>query len=100
MISTVKANYSNGVLTPLEPLDLQEGSEVTLHIENAPSPEQTPYPSKDVVPTAEPRQESVMEMFARIRESVPESAWSDLPTDGAMNVRHYLYGRPKENEAT
>ena len=99
MISTVKANYSNGVLTPLEPLDLQEGSEVTLHIQDGPSPEQIPHPSKDAVPTA-PRQESVAEMFARIRESAPESVWSDLPSDGAMNVRHYLYGKPKENEAT
>ncbi len=99
MISTVKANYSNGVLTPLEPLDLREGSEVTLHIENAPSPKRTPRPSTDAIPTAY-TQESVAEMFARIHESVPESVWSDLPDDGAMNVRHYLYGKPKENEDT
>ena len=99
MISTIKANFSNGVLVPLEPLDLREGSEVTLHIENGPSLERTPHLSKDAVPPA-PSQESVVEMFARIRESIPESAWRDLPADGAMNVRHYLYGRQKENEGT
>ena len=98
MISTVKANFSNGVLTPLEPLDLQEGSEVTLHIENDPSQEQTPSPLKDADSISH-EQESVTELFARIRESVPESAWDNLPTDGAMNVRHYLYGKPKENGA-
>ena len=97
MISTVKANFSNGVLIPLEPLDLHEGAEVTLHIENGPSPDRTSHPSRDT-DLPDPSQESVTEMFARIRESVPESAWHDLPADGAMNVRHYLYGRPKENE--
>lgn len=99
MISTIKASFSNGVLIPLESLDLREGSEVTLHIENDSSMEGTPHPSKDVASPA-PSQESVADMFARIRESVPESAWRNLPADGAMNIRHYLYGRPKENEGT
>ena len=29
MTTTVKATYANGVLTPVEPLDLEEGEEVT-----------------------------------------------------------------------
>ena len=33
MIANVRARYSNGVLTPLEPLDLEEGKEVTLSID-------------------------------------------------------------------
>ena len=28
MIAKVKARYTNGVLTPLEPLDLEKGAEV------------------------------------------------------------------------
>ena len=28
MIANVKARYANGVLAPLEPLDLEEGAEV------------------------------------------------------------------------
>ena len=36
MIANVRATYSNGVLTPLEPLDLEEGKEVTLSIDPAP----------------------------------------------------------------
>ena len=28
MITNVKARYSNGVLVPLEPLDLKEGEEI------------------------------------------------------------------------
>ena len=33
MIASVKARYENGVLTPLEPLDLEDGKEVTVSIE-------------------------------------------------------------------
>jgi predicted DNA-binding antitoxin AbrB/MazE fold protein len=32
MITKVRARYANGVLTPLEPLDLEEGAEVELDI--------------------------------------------------------------------
>ena len=33
MTTHVKARYANGVLTPLEPLDLEEGAEVTVLVE-------------------------------------------------------------------
>ena len=46
----------------------------------------------------DPDAPSISELFKQIRESVPESAWSDLPTDGAKNYKHYLYGWPKEDE--
>ena len=39
MIANVKARFSNGVLTPLEPLDLKEGEEVTVSIADAQSPD-------------------------------------------------------------
>ena len=33
MTSAIKAQYSNGTLTPLEPLDLEEGAEVVISID-------------------------------------------------------------------
>ena len=33
MITTVKARYTNGALVPLEPLDLKEGEEILLTVE-------------------------------------------------------------------
>lgn len=39
MIRTVNARYAKGILTPLEPLELEEGAEVVLNIELAPSPD-------------------------------------------------------------
>ena len=41
MIANVKARYSNGALVPLEPLDLEEGKEVTVSIEEGGSPEES-----------------------------------------------------------
>ena len=35
MIANVKARYSNGALVPLVPLDLEEGEEVMVSIEDA-----------------------------------------------------------------
>ena len=31
-------------------------------------------------------------------ESVPIEEWDKLPTDGAANLDHYLYGTPKRSE--
>ena len=86
MIASVKARYANGVLTPLEPLDLEEGKEVVVSIADAP-----------LEPLAK-KSESVLEMFQRLRESVPPDTWDDLPTDLVKNKKYYLYGHPKETD--
>ena len=84
MITNVKARYTNGVLTPLEPLDLEEGKEVMVSIDEAPQPILTG--------------ESILEMFERVRKSYPPDMWDGLPTDLVKNKKHYLYGHPKEEE--
>ena len=82
MVTIVKATYANGVLTPLEPLDLDEGREVMVSIDDA--------------PPAAGEHESLVEMFDRLHESFPTDASDDLPTDFAENYKHYLYGWPKD----
>ena len=84
MKANVKARYANGVLTPLEPLDIEEGREVVVSIEDA--------------PLRANGKESILEMFERLRESVPPDTWDNLPTDLVKNKKHYLYGHPKEAE--
>ena len=39
MIMNVRARYSEGVLTPLEQLDLEEGAGVAVSVEDTPSPD-------------------------------------------------------------
>ena len=87
MTRTVRATYANGVLTPQEPLDIEEGTQVMVSIEDV--------PVSDGAPSGEPHSESLLEMFDRLRESVPPGAWDDMPVDGAKNYKHYLYGHPK-----
>lgn len=82
MIANFKARYENGVLTPLEPLDLEEGKEVVVSIRDAPS-------------------RGLAAIVAKVKElqnDIPPEAWDDLPTDLARNKKHYLYGHPKEED--
>ena len=39
---------------------------------------------------------SILAMFRESRESTPESAFDALPSDGAKNYKHYVYGWPKK----
>ena len=82
MIAKVKARYVNGALLPLEPLELEEGREVVISIEDG-----------QVLNSAE---DSVLEMFERLHQSAPPGTWDGLPADGAKNIDHYLYGAPKD----
>ena len=84
MITKVKAKYVDGVLTPLEPLDLEEGTEVMLSVE----PEQAPKGGLS----------AIVEMVDKLRESYPPDMWDGLPTDLAKNKKHYLYGHAKEED--
>ena len=83
MALRLTAEYINGSLKPLEPLDLKEGTVVTLYIEEQDQSKQ---------------HESVLEMTDRLLQSAPADAWDNTPADGAKNYRHYLYGHPKEEE--
>lgn len=83
-MSAVRAKYENGVLTPLEPLDLEEGAEVMVLVESA--------------PVAKQGLAAIVEMIDKMRETYPPDTWDGLPTDLAKNKKHYLYGHPKEEE--
>jgi hypothetical protein len=38
----------------------------------------------------------IWEVAVEIGAGVPEKEWAKVPKDGAKNLRHYLYGAPKE----
>lgn len=92
MITNVKAKYSNGALVPMEPLDLEEGDEVMVSVEDPPTrmSEETPVLKRGLV--------GVVERVLEMQKEIPAEAWDDLPTDLAKNKKHYLYGHPKEEE--
>ena len=80
MALRLRAEYTNGTLRPLEPLDLEEGAVVTLAIEEEDNCR---------------KPHSALEIADRIRRSGPPAIWNDMPTDASKNYRHYLYGHRK-----
>ena len=84
MITNVRARYSNGVLTPQEPLDLEDGKEVVVSIEDEP---QVLGGLASVVAKAK-----------ELQRDISPDAWDDLPSDLSKNKKHYLYGHPKESD--
>ena len=90
MMANVKARYANGVLTPLEPLDLEDGAEVTVSIAGA------RVATGANTPVAKRGLAAIAERVSELHKSMPPGAWDDLPADLAQNKKHCLYGRPKD----
>jgi predicted DNA-binding antitoxin AbrB/MazE fold protein len=78
MAITVEAIYENGVLKPAEPLPLQEQEKVRI--------------------TVEARQPSLAERIVARARALPPETLDRLPTDGASQHDHYIYGTPKRPE--
>ena len=89
MTTSVRARYSNGVLTPLEPLDLEEGQEVRVSLE------------RDPRKMIEEKEGPLLRILRKIQERQAKlslDTWDNLPTDLVKNKKHYLYGHPKEED--
>ena len=89
MITNVKARFMNGALVPLEPLDLEEGREVTVSVDETP---------REI---GEQKEGPLLRILQKVQErqaELPADTWDGLPTDLVKNKKHYLYGHPKEKE--
>lgn len=82
MTQHLKAIYEGGVFRPLEPVQLAEHQEVNLLLE---TPDET-RPGAD---------RPIWEFAAELVRDIPEGALNALPTDGAAQHDHYLYGAAK-----
>ena len=117
-MATIRARYEKGVLTPLEPLDLEEGREVDIYVPNDgerretaanggvppvnPTPDDSdtlPVDSVDPFDTEEPPSNvhPTLWWIANLHKKYP-GAFDDLPPDLSINYKHYLYGHPKVSE--
>ncbi len=45
--------------------------------------------------TADQDHRPIWEVIEEISSQAPMATWDDVPTDGSINVDHYLYGAPK-----
>jgi hypothetical protein len=48
--------------------------------------------------TEEPKRQTLLDKLEAISKRVPDEVWEKLPTDGAENIDHYLYGAPKKKK--
>lgn len=112
MRKTIKANFINGALVPLEPCDLNDGDEVLVqvHVANGTAAEpriQQPdsvdklaeadgQPSEDEPST--PKGHPILARVEAIKENLRHLEQPDeMPANAAKNYKHYLYGWPKES---
>ena len=54
--------------------------------------------SHRIIPPEDPEMPTLLHVLAEIRKKYPEDIWDNVPTDGAKNMHHYLYGRPKVDD--
>ena len=87
MTTTVKATYANGVFTPQEPVDLEEGAQVMVSLDGLP-----PDPAE----TAEEGGASLLSLIEELHASALVGKPDDRPADLAEHYKHYLYGHPKD----
>jgi hypothetical protein len=40
----------------------------------------------------------IWEEIVELMQDVPEEEWANLPADGSVNLDHYLYGAPRQQE--
>ena len=121
-MATIRARYEKGVLTPLEPLDLEEGREVDVYVPVLEQLQQpagetstplednvTPENTSDAVPSPIWEEGDIdldnppsnvhptLWWIANLHKKYP-GAFDDLPPDLSINYKHYLYGHPKVSE--
>ncbi len=45
-----------------------------------------------------PKKQTLLDKLETISKRVPDEVWEKLPSDGAENIDHYLYGAPKKTK--
>ena len=89
MTTIVRATYANGVFTPVEPVDLEEGAEVMVSMDGAP---------RGSSETANGGGSSLLDLIEELHASELVRDAGDRPVDLAEHYKHYLYGHPKDED--
>jgi predicted DNA-binding antitoxin AbrB/MazE fold protein len=88
MTITIDATYEDGVLKPSQPLPLSEHAQVRVTVE--PQMEAAEQSPNNEVP--------LWEQILSLTRDLPPEAFEGLPSDGASQHDHYLYGSPKRTD--
>ena len=81
----IKAHFRGGVFVPEEAIELEDGCEATVEI-------------NDQTSALRPGLLGIVDKVNELHQSMPEDAWDDVPTDLAKNKKHHLHGHPREED--
>jgi predicted DNA-binding antitoxin AbrB/MazE fold protein len=90
MSITIDATYEDGVLKPAQPLPLAEHAQVRVTVEESLATRALELDFGDDLEGP-----SLAEELIALGNALPEEVVSKLPTDGASQHDHYIYGTPK-----
>jgi len=76
MATHIRARYVDGALIPFPPLDLEEGCQLDITVEQ----ESRPHTFAEY-----------LEWLGQLQDSVPTDNWDELPADGAQRFRDHRH---------
>ena len=85
----MSANIEQAILDKLHTLPDTKQREVLAMVEA--------LSEKDREAVSEETHRSIGEIFEELSSQIPLEEWAELPSDGAEQHDHYLYGSPKRN---
>jgi hypothetical protein len=87
----MSANSERAILEKIQALPDEKQQEVLALVDKMLKEEQEPRPRENVRP--------IWEIITELSSEIPVEEWAKLPTDGAEQHDHYLYGSPKRRNS-
>jgi hypothetical protein len=87
----MSANSERAILEKIQALPDEKQQEVLALVDKMLKEEQEPRPRENVRP--------IWEIISELSSEIPIEEWAKLPTDGAEQHDHYLYGSPKRRNS-
>ncbi|MDE2988659.1 MAG: antitoxin family protein [Chloroflexota bacterium] len=82
MATRIRARYVDGALIPFPPLDLEEGCQLDITVEQESRPQTFA---------------EYLEWLKHLQDTVPANKWDELPADGAQRFRDYRHSIRSES---
>jgi hypothetical protein len=87
----MSANLEQAILEKLHSLPDERQKEVLALVDELLQKEQEPLSTRNSRP--------IWEIITELSSEIPIGEWAQLPTDGAEQHDHYLYGSPKRSNS-
>ena len=86
----MSANLERAILEKIQALPDEKQQEVLALVEEMLKQRQVPQPRES---------RPIWEIITELSSEIPMEEWAKLPTDGAEQHDHYLYGSPKRDNS-